>query len=75
MVLTTSFKASWQLITPDRRALNETRFSCASLRAHTFQVLMPNLACFNWDEHAQLQETFEKSLQSSERVNKCWGGS
>lgn len=57
MVLTTSFKASWQLIMLDRRAPNETRFSCASLRARTFQVLMPNLACFNWDEHAQLQET------------------
>lgn len=42
----------------DRRAVNESRFSCASVRAHTFQVLMQNLACFNRGEHAQLQETF-----------------
>lgn len=59
----------------DRRAVNESRFSCASVRAHTFQVLMQNLACFNRGEHAQLQETFFfLSLQSGERGNKCQEG-
>lgn len=60
----------------DRRAVNESRFSCGSVRAHTFQVLMQNLACFNRGEHAQLQETFFffLSLQSGERGNKYQEG-